>query len=412
MSPSGWLRGSPPDPTSMIATLSAVGGGWNPTRPVASRALDRGDERRGRPSWKRRGAAVGGHFEGFLVRKKGFGRRCHAAASQEPAPLDEAPRKPLEERLAEALAEDTSLPKNPRPLTIPPLPDLRELAEMASLDVTDEEVEEWTPKVHGILNWFGKLNDVDLDAARKDVELYRDKWVMPLRPDEAVDFPNRDAMFEESRGRWEKPFVKVPKVDVKEGNADAAADAAAAACDAGDGGGGAELTPEILGMEFKVGRVLSVKKHPDAEKLYIEEVDCGEETGPRTICSGLVPYMSEDDIAGKNVVVLANLKARNMAGVPSSGMLLCANNGEDGDARVVELLIAPEGAKPGERLTWGGAQNDDAHGVNKVAKKKIWEKVQPGLATTDECVASWCGTTLTSAAGPVTCKSVKGGGIS
>ena len=102
-------------------------------------------------------------------------------------------RPSIEERLAAALAEDTELPKNPNPLTLPTLPDLRELATIAALEVSDEEVADWTPKVHGILSWFGKLNDVDLDAVSKEVELYRDNWVMPLREDEPVDFANREA---------------------------------------------------------------------------------------------------------------------------------------------------------------------------------------------------------------------------
>ena len=92
-------------------------------------------------------------------------------------------------------------------------------------------------------------------------------------------------------------------------------------------------------MELLVGKVIKCEKHPDADKLYVETVDCGEPGGPRTICSGLVPYMSAADIDGKNVVVVANLKPRNMAGLTSAGMLLCANNGGDGDARRVELLF-------------------------------------------------------------------------
>jgi len=342
-------------------------------------------------------------------------------------------RGSLEERLAAALAEDTSLPTNPNPLALPELPDLRELATIAALEVSDAEVADWTPKVHGILSWFGKLNEVDLSAVRSEGALYRDAWVMPLRGDDPVDFANRDAMFAECK-TWQKPFVKVPKVDVKESDAAAAATAAVDGEDAAsastlavpaaaatgntvaiavaDDVAELPLTPELLGMEFKVGRVLAVRLHPDADKLFIEEVDCGEEGGPRTICSGLVPYMSPEDIMGKNVVVLANLKARSMAGVQSAGMLLCASNGLDGDARVVELLMAPEGAAVGERLTWGGAANEMPHGANKVAKKKIWEKVQPGLVTTDGCAASWNGTPLVSAAGAVTCTSLKGGSIS
>ena len=100
-------------------------------------------------------------------------------------------------------------------------------------------------------------------------------------------------------------------------------------------------------MELLVGKVIKCEKHPDADKLYVETVDCGEPGGPRTICSGLVPYMSTADIDGKNVVVVANLKPRKMAGLASAGMLLCANNGGDGDARKVELLLAPDGVVAG-----------------------------------------------------------------
>ena len=47
-----------------------------------------------------------------------------------------------------------------------------------------------------------------------------------------------------------------------------------------------------------------------ARAQYIEEIDLGEPEGPRTILSGLVPYMSAEEIAGKKVIVFANLKVR------------------------------------------------------------------------------------------------------
>lgn len=328
------------------------------------------------------------------------------------------PGPSIEERMKAALAEDTPLPKNPNPLELPPLPDLRELAEMSNLSLTDEEIEDFTPKVHGILNWFGKLNEVDLDAMNKDVELYRDKWVTPLRPDEPEDFVNMEGIYENAGERWQAPYIKVPSVDKKE-KAAAAMEGAAAPeegapeeASAAAGGGAAELTPEVLGMELLVGKVIKCEKHPDADKLYVETVDCGEPGGPRTICSGLVPYMSAADIDGKNVVVVANLKPRNMAGLTSAGMLLCANNGGDGDARRVELLLAPDGAVAGERLTWGDAANEPPHGGNKIAKKRIWEAVQPDLGVNGACEAGWRGVVLTSSAGPVKCASIKDGGVS
>ena len=46
-------------------------------------------------------------------------------------------------------------------------------------------------------------------------------------------------------------------------------------------------------VNLRVGKVLKAYKHEDADKLYVEEVDVGEEE-PRTICSGLVPYMSAE----------------------------------------------------------------------------------------------------------------------
>jgi len=48
--------------------------------------------------------------------------------------------------------------------------------------------------------------------------------------------------------------------------------------------------------------------HPDADKLYCEEIDCGEEGGPRQIASGLRLHYSEEEMLGKRVLVVANLK--------------------------------------------------------------------------------------------------------
>ena len=56
-----------------------------------------------------------------------------------------------------------------------------------------------------------------------------------------------------------------------------------------------------------VGKVVSVKKHPDADSLYVEQIDVGEEK-PREVVSGLVRYMREEDINGKTILVLKNLK--------------------------------------------------------------------------------------------------------
>jgi tRNA-binding EMAP/Myf-like protein len=121
-------------------------------------------------------------------------------------------------------------------------------------------------------------------------------------------------------------------------------------------------------------------------------------------------FSPEQDIEGQLVVVLANLKSRNMAGVASHGMLLCAS---DDSHEKVELLVCPEGAVPGERIKFGAwdAEQADAHSENQMKKKKTWEKVAPGLRTTDGCVAAYKDLEMVTSAGAITCKSIAGGTI-
>lgn len=166
-------------------------------------------------------------------------------------------------------------------------------------------------------------------------------------------------------------------------------------------------------LDIRVGKVLRAWKHPEADSLYVEEVDVGEPEGPRTICSGLVKFVSQEALEGSSVVVLANLKARNMRGVKSNGMLLCAS---DASHENVELLSAPEGAIPGERI-WFGSEEDKANQSaaappNQVQKKKIWESVQPLLKTTEECTAVFQNMPMRASTGIVSCASLKGGNVS
>lgn len=58
----------------------------------------------------------------------------------------------------------------------------------------------------------------------------------------------------------------------------------------------AEALKLLSGLDLRVGRILKAWKHPEADSLYVEEVDCGEAEGPRTICSGLVKYIPEDQM--------------------------------------------------------------------------------------------------------------------
>ncbi|XP_053718744.1 tyrosine--tRNA ligase, cytoplasmic isoform X2 [Synchiropus splendidus] len=167
-----------------------------------------------------------------------------------------------------------------------------------------------------------------------------------------------------------------------------------------------ELVPSRL--DIRVGKVISVEKHPDADSLYLEKIDVGE-AEPRTVVSGLVAYIPQEDLQDRMVVLLCNLKPQKMRGIESQAMLLCASI--EGEPRRVEPLDPPEGSSPGERVFVEGyeaGQADDK--LNP--KKKVWEKLQVDLNISDNCVAQWKEQRLVTKLGQITCKTLKGGNIS
>jgi methionine--tRNA ligase beta chain len=103
---------------------------------------------------------------------------------------------------------------------------------------------------------------------------------------------------------------------------------------------------DVSMLDIRVGVITKAWEHEEAEKLFCEEIDIGEDE-PRQIASGLKAYYNVDDLVGQRVLVLANLKARKLVGFPSHGMVMCASN-EDGSK--VEFLEPPADAKIGERV--------------------------------------------------------------
>jgi tRNA-binding EMAP/Myf-like protein len=58
----------------------------------------------------------------------------------------------------------------------------------------------------------------------------------------------------------------------------------------------ADVASDLDLLDIRVGKILKAWKHPEADSLYVEEVDLGEAEGPRTICSGLVKYVPEEEL--------------------------------------------------------------------------------------------------------------------
>ena len=77
-------------------------------------------------------------------------------------------------------------------------------------------------------------------------------------------------------------------------------------------------------IQLKVAKIVKVDRNPDSDKLYVEHLDDGSGTD-RVIQSGLVPYLKEEDLLGKHVIIADNLAPRKMRGIESRGMLLAAD---------------------------------------------------------------------------------------
>ena len=101
-----------------------------------------------------------------------------------------------------------------------------------------------------------------------------------------------------------------------------------------------EITFDDFGkMQFQVGKIISCEAVPKSKKLLCSQVQVGSEV--KQIVSGIKAHYSPEDMVGKQVMVLVNLKPAKLAGVLSEGMLLCA---EDADGNLA--LVTPDKPMP------------------------------------------------------------------
>lgn len=140
---------------------------------------------------------------------------------------------------------------------------------------------------------------------------------------------------------------------------------------------------DVSRLDLRIGCIITAKKHPDADSLYVEEVDVGE-AAPRTVVSGLVNHVPLEQMQNRMVILLCNLKPAKMRGVLSQAMVMCASSPEK-----VEILAPPSGSVPGDRVTFDAFPGEPDKELNP--KKKIWEQIQPDLHTNAECVATYKG---------------------
>ena len=106
----------------------------------------------------------------------------------------------------------------------------------------------------------------------------------------------------------------------------------------------AEITYEdFTKMQFQVGEILACEAVPKSKKLLCSQVKIGSQV--KQIVSGIKAYYSPEEMVGKKVMVLVNLKPAKLAGVLSEGMLLCAEDAEGNLALMSPEKTMPTGAE-------------------------------------------------------------------
>ena len=119
---------------------------------------------------------------------------------------------------------------------------------------------------------------------------------------------------------------------------------------AADAGVDVEKAPEITIDDFfktqlRIGQIIKCENVEKSKKLLCSQVKLGSEV--RQIVSGLRPYYTAEEMVGKKVVVVANLKPAKLAGVMSEGMLLCAEDAEGKPVLLTAEKDVPNGVNIG-----------------------------------------------------------------
>lgn len=133
-------------------------------------------------------------------------------------------------------------------------------------------------------------------------------------------------------------------------------------------------------VDLRIGRIVSIAKHPEADRLYVEQVDFGPAIGTRTVVSGLVHDFSEDHLVNRQHVFVCNLKPASLCKVVSQGMLLVGKDGQD--KSVLKLPMIDDSLQPGDRVVPFG-QSSSSEELLPVVKSKDWDTVKERLVVSD-----------------------------
>lgn len=166
--------------------------------------------------------------------------------------------------------------------------------------------------------------------------------------------------------------------------------------------------PPIARVDLRVGKIVHVEKHPNADRLYIEKVDFGE-AEPRVVVSGLVEHVPMEQLQDRKCMFICNLKPATICKVQSSAMLLVAKNDSG-----LQPLIIPDAAQPGDRICIAGveAQPDAVIKPAKEPQLSVWDEVRKDLRVDENGVAKFGDAPLLVAGQPVHSTQISNGIIS
>lgn len=100
---------------------------------------------------------------------------------------------------------------------------------------------------------------------------------------------------------------------------------------------------EFQKLELRVGKILEAERVEGSSKLYKLQVRLGAEV--RTLVAGIAEHYAEDELLGKQIIIVANLEPRTLKGIESQGMLLAAENESGALALVTTDNDIPDGSE-------------------------------------------------------------------
>ena len=192
----------------------------------------------------------------------------------------------------------------------------------------------------------------------------------------------------------------------------------------------AAVVEDIRRVAFRVATIIEVGPHPEADSLFVCQADCGDvldddaakaaDDGTRTpqyrtIVAGLAGKIPIDELIGKKIVAVTNLKPAKVRGIESTAMLLAASTDDD---ELVELLNVPNDVPNGELLSIEGMEPSQPDPMMKSKGAiKAFDRAKSGLQSNSNGEAVWIDSTTSTASrlmtssGPVITDTLKDASI-